>query len=84
MRLYPPVWVIPRDAIRDDRIGGYRVPAGSTILLSPYLTHRHCALDMIPRHRVRATLHPQLPVGPAITAPSIVVPEAKCPVTGAT
>jgi cytochrome P450 len=41
LRLYPPVWVIPRDAIHDDQIGGYRVPAGSTILLSPYLTHRH-------------------------------------------
>jgi cytochrome P450 len=41
MRLYPPVWVIPRDAINDDRIGSCRIPAGSTILLSPYLTHRH-------------------------------------------
>ena len=41
LRLYPPVWVIPRDAISDDRIGGVRIPAGSTILLSPYLTHRH-------------------------------------------
>jgi cytochrome P450 len=40
MRVYPPVWVIPRDAINDDRIGGYRIPKGSTILLSPYLTHR--------------------------------------------
>ena len=41
MRVYPPVWVIPRDAINDDQIGGYRIPAGSTILLSPYVTHRH-------------------------------------------
>jgi len=41
MRLYPPVWVIPRDAKSDDRIGSCRIPAGSTILLSPYLTHRH-------------------------------------------
>ena len=41
LRLYPPVWVIPRDAINDDCIGGYHIPAGSTILLSPYLTHRH-------------------------------------------
>jgi cytochrome P450 len=43
LRLYPPVWVIPRDAIGDDEIGGYRVPAGSTILLCPYITHRHAA-----------------------------------------
>jgi cytochrome P450 len=41
MRLYPPVWVIPRDAINEDRIGSFPIPAGSTILLSPYLTHRH-------------------------------------------
>ncbi len=41
MRVYPPVWVIPRDAIDDDDIGGYRIPRGSTVLLSPYLTHRH-------------------------------------------
>jgi cytochrome P450 len=40
LRLYPPVWVIPRDAIHDDEIGGYQVPAGSTILLCPYLSHR--------------------------------------------
>jgi cytochrome P450 len=131
LRVYPPVWVIPRDAINDDEIGGYHIPAGATILLSPYITHRHadfwenpeafdperflparsagrprhayfpfgggprlcmgvemammemllivvmvvqkyrihlvschreepdCVLDMIPRHRVRATLQPQ-------------------------
>jgi cytochrome P450 len=41
LRVYPPVWVIPRDAINDDEIGGHRIPAGSTILLSPYITHRH-------------------------------------------
>jgi cytochrome P450 len=41
LRLYPPVWVIPRDAIGEDHVGGYRIPAGSTILLSPYITHRH-------------------------------------------
>ena len=152
LRVYPPVWVIPRDAIKDDQIGGYRIPAGSTILLSPYLTHRHpgfwenpeafdperflparstdrprlayfpfgggprlcmgvdmammemmlimvmvaqrhrihlvsyhreepdCVLDMIPRHRVRATLQRQHPVsGPAL-AETAVVTHGKCPI----
>ena len=151
LRLYPPVWVIPRDAINDDQIGGYRIPAGSTILLSPYLTHRHpdfwenpeafdperflparshdrprhayfpfgggprlcmgvdmammemmlimvmvvqryrihlvpghreepeCILDMIPRYRVRATLHRQHPVsGPPRVEPAVQA-QAKCP-----
>src|SRR5688572_12773340 len=41
LRVYPPVWVIPRDAINDDENGGYHIPAGATILLSPYITHRH-------------------------------------------
>jgi cytochrome P450 len=41
MRLYPPVWVISRQAIADDEIGGYRIPAGSEILMFPYITHRH-------------------------------------------
>ena len=43
LRIFPPVWIIPRDAIKDDEIGGHRIPAGSTVLLSPYLTHRHSA-----------------------------------------
>lgn len=40
-RLHPPAWAIQQSPIRDDRIRGYRVPAGATILLSPYVTHRH-------------------------------------------
>jgi len=41
MRLYPPVWAFVRDAIDDDVIGGYRIPAGSMVLTSQYITHRH-------------------------------------------
>jgi cytochrome P450 len=41
LRIIPPVWIIPRDALRDDEIGGFKVPAKSTVLLCPYLTHRH-------------------------------------------
>lgn len=41
LRLYPPVWAIPRRAVADDEIGGYRIPAGSTVVLCPYITHRH-------------------------------------------
>jgi cytochrome P450 len=43
MRLYPPIWAVPRQAVADDEIGGYRIPAGSTVLLCPYVTHRHPA-----------------------------------------
>jgi cytochrome P450 len=41
MRLYPPVWVYVRDALADDEIGGYHIPAGSMLVLSQYITHRH-------------------------------------------
>ena len=43
MRLYPPVWGYVRDAASDDIIDGYRIPAGSMVMLSPYITHRHPA-----------------------------------------
>jgi cytochrome P450 len=41
MRLYPPAWIIGRNALEADQIGGYDIPAGSTVVLSPYVTHRH-------------------------------------------
>jgi cytochrome P450 len=41
MRLYPPVWILPRIAQAEDVIGGYRVPAGADVLICPYLLHRH-------------------------------------------
>ncbi|HEX6354248.1 cytochrome P450, partial [Actinophytocola sp.] len=36
MRLYPPVWILPRRAIADDEVGGYHVPAGADVLICPY------------------------------------------------
>jgi cytochrome P450 len=41
LRMYPPIWLYPRDAVADDEIGGYHVPAGSSVFLTPYVTHRH-------------------------------------------
>jgi cytochrome P450 len=41
LRLYPPIWVFPREASADDALGGHVIPAGSTIMIAPYLTHRH-------------------------------------------
>jgi cytochrome P450 len=39
MRLYPPAWAIGRQAIKDCKIGGYVIPADSSILMSQYLMH---------------------------------------------
>jgi cytochrome P450 len=41
MRLYPPAWLIEREAVRDDEIDGYEIEAGSVLMVSPYVTHRH-------------------------------------------
>jgi len=41
MRLYPPGWLLTRRPIEPDRLGGYDVPAGTDVLLSPYFVHRH-------------------------------------------
>jgi len=41
LRLYPPVWIISRKAIKEDIIGGYRIPAGATVVLCSYTLHRH-------------------------------------------
>lgn len=43
LRMYPPVWLLPRIALADDVVGGFPIAAGSDVLLSPYLLHRHPA-----------------------------------------
>jgi len=40
LRLYPPAWGIGRRAIQDYRIADYEIPAGSILLMSPYVVHR--------------------------------------------
>jgi cytochrome P450 len=41
LRLNPPVWGFPRDAVEEDEIGGYYIPKASSIFIVPYVTHRH-------------------------------------------
>ncbi|RKT19438.1 cytochrome P450 [Streptomyces sp. 1114.5] len=41
IRLYPPVWILPRQAQAEDEVGGYHVPAGADVLICPYTLHRH-------------------------------------------
>nr|WP_277349925.1 cytochrome P450 [Nonomuraea sp. FMUSA5-5] len=40
LRLYPPGWILPRMAVETDVVDGVTIEAGSTVLLSPFLTHR--------------------------------------------
>jgi cytochrome P450 len=40
LRLYPTAWLIARRCLEDDTVGGYRIPQGATIFISPYAIHR--------------------------------------------
>lgn len=39
LRLYPPSWMITREALDGDVVAGYRVPRGSQLLISAYGVH---------------------------------------------
>jgi cytochrome P450 len=40
MRVYPPVYLIGREATRELELGGYRVPKGTTIFMCQWVSHR--------------------------------------------
>ncbi|WP_216204561.1 cytochrome P450 [Amycolatopsis aidingensis] len=44
LRCYPPAWMISRRALADVDLGGYHVPAGSPVLVIPYIVHRDPAV----------------------------------------
>jgi cytochrome P450 len=44
MRLYPPSWQVMRQAIQDDEMGGYHIPAHTIIFWSQYVVHRNPAI----------------------------------------
>jgi cytochrome P450 len=39
MRIYPPVWHFGRVTVKEDQIGGYDVPAGTAVRISPLTIH---------------------------------------------
>jgi enediyne biosynthesis protein E7 len=43
LRLYPPGWLLTRRSIAAETIGGYDLPKGTDVLVSPYLVQRHPA-----------------------------------------
>lgn len=40
LRLYPPAWVTTRRSLEADVVGGFDLPVGATVILSPYAMHR--------------------------------------------
>jgi cytochrome P450 len=41
MRLYPPVPILPREALRDEYFGTAKIPRGAIVLVVPWLLHRN-------------------------------------------
>lgn len=39
LRMRPPAWTMGREAVNDCEIGGQHIPAGSTVLMSQWVTH---------------------------------------------
>jgi cytochrome P450 len=48
LRLYSPVWILPRRALVDVELGGYLLRAGSRIFFSPYALNRDARLHRDP------------------------------------
>lgn len=40
IRLYPPVWAIPRTSLKATTLAGYDIPKGAVVSVNPYLLHR--------------------------------------------
>jgi cytochrome P450 len=40
MRLYPPVWMMPRTPIEDFTLGDYSIKKGSSLFITPFFVHR--------------------------------------------
>ena len=58
LRLYPPIGAFGRQAIRDDVIAGYPIPAQSTVRIKPIETHRHPEFWPEPERFVRDDSRP--------------------------
>ena len=61
LRLCPPAWSTIRMPLADDTIGGYHIPAGAFVSISPYVVHRHPALWTNPEGFDPERFNPDVP-----------------------
>src|SRR5450631_3625445 len=59
LRLYPPVPILPREAVREEFYKGVRIPKGSLIFVVPWLLHRHKKLWDKPDHFIPERFLPE-------------------------
>lgn len=65
LRLYPPVPILPREALQDETYQGTRIPKGSLVLVVPWLLHRHRKLWDKPDHFIPDRFMPGNPGAPS-------------------
>ncbi|MEF2554140.1 cytochrome P450 [Aurantimonas sp. A2-1-M11] len=58
LRLYPPAPSLNRTALAPDRVGDVDIPAGATVLVMPWLIHRHEMLWDRPDHFIPSRFLP--------------------------
>jgi len=59
LRLYPPVPILPREAVRDEYYRNMRIPRGSLVFVVPWLLHRHKKLWDKPDHFIPERFLPE-------------------------
>lgn len=59
MRLYPPAPSINRSPVKDDQFGDLKLPAGSNVLVMPWVIHRHRKLWENPNAFDPSRFHPK-------------------------
>ena len=59
LRLYPPIPLLGRQALRDETIRNRRIPAGSMLVVVPWLLHRHRRLWDQPDHFIPERFLPE-------------------------
>lgn len=50
MRLYPPAWIVGRQALVDQEVGGYPIPPGATVVASQWVMHHDARYYPDPWH----------------------------------
>jgi cytochrome P450 len=48
LRVWPPAWVLTRSVAVDTHLGGHLIPAGTTVVYSPYIVHHRPELYPVP------------------------------------
>lgn len=69
MRLYPPIWLIERQAVVADEVGGFDIPPQANLIVSPWVMHRSKRWWDEPEHflperfRTTPSKHTYIPFG---------------------